>query len=78
MHLLHALINELGIRAMWAYWISISIISIVLGLSLDALISAYDWNITAQLSGAHEMINPWVGGLSVALLALMSWVVKLK
>ncbi len=66
--------NELGIRAMWAYWISISIISIVLGLSLDALIEQYNWNITAQLSDAHEMMNPWIGGLSVALLALMSLV----
>lgn len=64
--------KELGSYALFAYLCGIVIAAIGFGLLVDQLVVLWDINILAQVDGAHEMVNPWLEGVTALLLLVLA------
>ena len=64
--------KELGSYALFAYLCGIVIAAIGFGLLADQLVMLWDINILAQIDGTHEMVNPWLEGVTGLLLLVLA------
>jgi len=64
--------KELGSYALFAYLCGIVIAAIGFGLLTDQLVVLWDINILAQIDGTHEMVNPWLEGVTGLLLLVLA------
>ena len=64
--------KELGSYALFAYLCGIVVAAIGFGLLVDQLVVLWDINILAQVDGTHEMVNPWLEGVTGLLLLILS------
>ncbi|OUS05971.1 hypothetical protein A9Q81_04310 [Gammaproteobacteria bacterium 42_54_T18] len=64
--------KELGSYALFAYLCGIVVAAIGFGLLVDQLVVLWDINILAQVDGTHEMVNPWLEGVTGLLLLILA------
>ncbi len=64
--------KELGSYALFAYLCGIVISAIGFGLLVDQLVVSWNINILAQIDGTHEMLNPWLEGVTGLLLLVLA------
>ena len=64
--------RELGLRTMWIYLAAVGVTAILAGLIVDAVVSANQLNIPAQLQNAHSSLPVWLEWGSLLLLAAIA------
>jgi hypothetical protein len=62
--------NEIGTRGLFAYLFSIALCSIAAGIALNALASAFSWDIQSQAARAHQIIPLSLQWAALALLTI--------
>ena len=64
--------RELGWRTMWIYLAAVGVTAILAGLIVDAVVSALQMNIPAQLQHAHSSLPVWLEWCTLLLLVAVA------